>query len=86
MRVQWHRILVRRSYSLVAWQRNGCTVQASSRTLYVCAGSAHPWGLMPALFPLFLISSQFPDLSAPLSRPKFHLLSPREEVSEVLSV
>ena len=26
------------------------------------------------------------DLSAPLSRPKFHLSSPREEVSEVLSV
>ena len=35
---------------------------------------------------LFLVSSRFPCLSAPLSRPKFHLSSPKEEVSEVLSV
>ena len=42
-----------------------------------------PLGPNTCFIPVFLVSSRFPCLSAPLSRPKFHLSSPREEVSEV---
>ena len=64
----------------VAWQRSGRTVQAGSHTQYVRPGSAHHWGLMPALFPCSLSCPSSPIL-VPLYLIPSSIFCPHEKKS-----